>query len=482
MKPLRTILCLLLAALLAAGPCFTRHAAAAGEDSPFSDVPTSDWAYAYILRAYEKGLMSGTYADDAAGIRTFSPDQVLTVGEWSALVARIFYPGETGNRPETGLFAKEVAVLSLHGAYTGVESLADATSTIINRYEMAQILYNAAADMGIPLPGSTDLQRAQNAIRDWDHIPEKYQAAVASMFSLGVFTGDDKDYFAGSKALTRREAAVAVCLVLDHLLTSMAGTVSEEDATLALTTHHWVSDYWSSLSRDLQQLTNQDAFNCAAQTAADADLILRGASYDGQFNAQYNYACYVCDVMQDGTANVIQAIQRCTGFCIGTGGSKSAGYVDYFSIAVPERGSAAQNAIDVILDSLLQETTARGKAQKCIEAVCERLTYASGASATWESGTEGDSASYTDMLAELLLAAGIPSIKVEEVCNGGTRSWLQVYLGGSWVILDCLAYETSGRGIFTFAEHVQRFGYPSAANDEDELKIARALLAYWPQA
>ena len=484
MKPLRTILCLLLAAALAAGPCqIFRTAAAAAEEetSPFSDVGPSDWAWDYILRAYTEGLMSGTYVDEAEGIRAFSPDQVLTVGEWSSLVARIFYPGETSNRPETGLFAKEVAVLSLHGAYAGVESLTASTATIICRYEMAQILYNASVDMGIPMPDEAELQRARDAIRDWNYVPEKYQTAVASMFSLGVFTGDELDSFVGSKTLSRREAAVVVCLALDHLLSSMAGTVSEEDATLSTTTHHWVSDYWSSLPRDLQQRTNQDAFNCAAQTAADAGLILRGASYDGQFNAQYNYACYVCDVMQEGTANVIQAIQLCTGFCIGTGGSKSSGYVDYFSIATPNRDRAAQSAIDGILDSLLQETTARDKVQRCMEAICERLSYAPGATATWEGGTEGDSASYTDMLAELLLAAGIPSIRVEEACSGGPRSWLQVRLNGSWVILDCLAYETSGRGIFSFSEHVQRFGYPSDTNNAEGLQIARALLAYWPQ-
>ena len=68
MKLLRIILCVLLAAVLAV------PVAAATQENPFSDVTPEDWAYDYILRTYEEGIMYGTYVarrpGPAASVRT----------------------------------------------------------------------------------------------------------------------------------------------------------------------------------------------------------------------------------------------------------------------------------------------------------------------------------------------------------------------------------------------------------------------------
>ena len=61
--------------------------------SPFSDVPTSHWAYDAILEAYEDGVVQGT-GHNVDGAAIFNPSGKVTIAQFNAILTRAFYPKE----------------------------------------------------------------------------------------------------------------------------------------------------------------------------------------------------------------------------------------------------------------------------------------------------------------------------------------------------------------------------------------------------
>ena len=83
---------------------------------PFTDVPKSHWAYAYVSYAYQNGLTNGTSAT------TFSPDRAITAQHYATFLLRALhyeeakdfsYASALQDLQTLGLFSKgEVSVLS----------------------------------------------------------------------------------------------------------------------------------------------------------------------------------------------------------------------------------------------------------------------------------------------------------------------------------------------------------------------------------
>jgi len=61
--------------------------------SPFSDVPSSHWAYDAILEAYEDGVVQGT-GHNVDGAVIFNPGGKVTIAQFNAILTRAFYPKE----------------------------------------------------------------------------------------------------------------------------------------------------------------------------------------------------------------------------------------------------------------------------------------------------------------------------------------------------------------------------------------------------
>ena len=170
----------------------------------FTDVPTTFWAYDYIERAAADGAVNGV------GNNKFNPNGTLTVAQWMVIVTRAFCGDRVNASTATGTwYAKNEAVANQMGLLDGVGN--KNMNSAINRYDMAQIVYNVLYAAGCEVmeaTGNYSIAVMPDRVADWNSIPEKYQVAVGTVFDNGIIMGtDDKGTFNGSGTFTRAQAA-----------------------------------------------------------------------------------------------------------------------------------------------------------------------------------------------------------------------------------------------------------------------------------
>lgn len=178
----------------------------------FTDVPSSHWASSSISEMAEKGVVSGT------GNNKYSPDLTVSYAQFATMIARSFYNDQIegdGDKWYSSFMATAEKVGILEGTQVlDNESLAEAG---INRYEMAQVMYNVMSQKGVTIPNNFDTSK----IGDWSSIPANYQKAVSACYSLGTLSGtDNKGTFSGTTMMTRAQAAV----VMDRLIEVCGGS------------------------------------------------------------------------------------------------------------------------------------------------------------------------------------------------------------------------------------------------------------------
>ena len=182
----------------------------------FTDVPAGHWAYASISAMEEKGIMSGV------GNGLFAPDTTVSYAQFATMIARSFYNDQIeggGDKWYSSFMATVEKVGALEGTKVlGNDSLVE---TGINRYEMAQVMYNVMSQKGVNIPNNFDTSK----IGDWSSIPTNYQKAVSACYSLSTLSGtDSKGTFSGTTMMTRAQAAV----VMDRLLEVCSGASTPE--------------------------------------------------------------------------------------------------------------------------------------------------------------------------------------------------------------------------------------------------------------
>lgn len=191
----------------------------------FSDVPNSHWAYSYVDKAAENGWVTGI------GNGKFGVDQQVTYAELCTMVVRAFYPelpeqwgGSATNRWWEPYYYG-IASMGLDRG-TRMEKVDDSVpAQPVDRYEMAQLLYNVLKEEGkVP---SYDASSVQASIGDWASVPSNYRDALMAVVSAGMITGvDDKGTFNGNGLMTRAQAAVVMCRMAEVM-----GTVAPVDPT-----------------------------------------------------------------------------------------------------------------------------------------------------------------------------------------------------------------------------------------------------------
>ncbi|MGN8968689.1 S-layer homology domain-containing protein [Intestinimonas sp. HCP28S3_D6] len=196
-------LCLGLSApALAAGPTFT-------------DVPANHWAYDYVERAAENGWVNGI------GNGQFAPEKKITYAEMSVMLMRAFYPdtlsywGGSPNAPWYEPYMAEMAVTGLDNGTLVDLSYKAAANELINRYEMAQLIYNFMKQDG-DVTFNYNAASVQSGISDWASVPSNYRDAVTAVVAKGVVTGvDSQGTFNGNGVMTRAQAATVMCRAVD---------------------------------------------------------------------------------------------------------------------------------------------------------------------------------------------------------------------------------------------------------------------------
>ena len=182
----------------------------------FSDVPDSHWAASPITEMADKGIMSGV------GNNKFAPSQQLSNAEFITMLVRQFYSDKLGAEGSTW-YAPFMAGAKSANILTGTnvgsnESLATST---INRYDMAQLMYNVMSKKGVQMPSNVDTSK----IADWSKIPQGYQQAVSVCYSLGTLSGtDSKGTFNGTGNMDRAQAAVVMSRLIEVCSGGMPST------------------------------------------------------------------------------------------------------------------------------------------------------------------------------------------------------------------------------------------------------------------
>ena len=182
----------------------------------FSDVPGTHWASAEITEAVSRGITNGY--DDG----TFRPTASVTNGHFSAFLARAFYKGEYDDSNANPWWKPYTDALDQHGVLEDT-TLGTTIRTVtinepINRYDMAQMMYNVLMDQGAQLPAQAEQEKAQSAIGDWTSLPAQYQNAVIACYAAGVLNGQSDGNFGGTNLMNRAQG----CVVVDRLTNYIA--------------------------------------------------------------------------------------------------------------------------------------------------------------------------------------------------------------------------------------------------------------------
>ena len=221
----KKVFSLVLALALSLGLCIP--ATAAGPT--FSDVPTTHWAYSYVERAADNGWVAGI------GNGKFGVDNNVTYGELALMLGRSIYPELIdwygGDPDKVAWYVPCLAVMAAMGLDNGTpldNNLEGAALQPINRYNMAQILFNFLKDSSkVP---SYDAATVQASIGDWFSVPSNYQEALMAVVSANIITGvDSKGTFNGNGYMTRGQAAVVLCRMYDVF--SGTGVTTPTDPT-----------------------------------------------------------------------------------------------------------------------------------------------------------------------------------------------------------------------------------------------------------
>lgn len=167
----------------------------------FTDVPANHWASQSITAMADKGIMSGV------GNNLFAPSSTLTGAEFVTMIVRHFYEDKLGAGGEKW-YDQFMTVAEQEGILAGTSITAEG---VINRYDMAQLMYNVLKAEGIATTSLPDTSK----VADWASVPAAYKDAVSVCYNMGMLSGtDSKGTFNGNGKMDRAQAAV----VMDRLI------------------------------------------------------------------------------------------------------------------------------------------------------------------------------------------------------------------------------------------------------------------------
>lgn len=173
----------------------------------FTDVPSNHWASTSISKMADKGIMSGI------GNNLFAPSQQLSNAEFITMLVRQFYSDKMGAEG-SAWYAPFMAGAKSANILTGTNVGSNeglATSTI-NRYDMAQLMYNVLKAEGITTSSLSDTSK----VADWASVPSTYQDAVSVCYNMGMLSGvDNKGTFNGTGVMDRAQAAVVMSRLIE---------------------------------------------------------------------------------------------------------------------------------------------------------------------------------------------------------------------------------------------------------------------------
>ncbi|MBD5162937.1 MAG: S-layer homology domain-containing protein [Oscillibacter sp.] len=197
-------LSLVLALVLSFSLCIPAFAA-----EGFSDVSESHWAYNDIMTCAAQGIVTG-YEDG-----TFRPEDEVSTVQFLVMLTRTFYADELSQvttpagQPWYYANTKVAEDVSL-------SSQISVSDKAINRYDMAQVLYNELVISGKKISiGKDNANAAASSIKDWSKIPSDRQLAVKYCYAAGILTGMSDGTFSGDSNMNRAQACAVIVRMMN---------------------------------------------------------------------------------------------------------------------------------------------------------------------------------------------------------------------------------------------------------------------------
>ena len=272
------------------------------ETPTFPDVPKSFWGYESIEQAAEKGWIAGN--PDGS----FAPDSNVTYAQFCVMLVNACFPEQLASYtgPTSPWYVPAGTVAAQNGLLTGsaverTPALEGAAGRSIDRYEMAQMLYNTLTAAGFEQ--KTGLPAAGSGTPDQASIPDKYQHAVAAVKAAGLITGvDTAGSFHGSGGMTRAQAAVVLCKTAEVLQAGPPKPVPPIEDPSNFSAEYRSSPYYQAL-QDIT-LTGDYRTDIIAIAASQLGYYEgdREEQLDGSYRGNGNYSEYGRFIGSPGTA------------------------------------------------------------------------------------------------------------------------------------------------------------------------------------
>ena len=158
----------------------------------------------------------------------------------------------------------------------------------VNRYNMAQILYNIL-NIYDKVP-SYDAAAVQAGIADWKSIPDNYKDALMAVVSAGIISGvDDKGTFNGSALMNRGQAAAVLCRMYDVFSgtgTTTPATPDESDTPTSTELGQKLSSGATAAAGVASGIGKKDDY----PTYGNSDIVSNNGYYTGATNVDVGTA------------------------------------------------------------------------------------------------------------------------------------------------------------------------------------------------
>ena len=184
--------------------------AAASKTMIFNDVPQSHWAYKYINKLAEKGMIDGVGNDN------FAPDNSITREAFVKLIISCLNLNTDGSNSDFEDVDKNewyypyISSANEKGIINGISDSIFGIGNEITRQDMAVILSRAADTAGM-----TVAENSVSAIfTDNDSISDYAKKDIEKLVRSGILIGDTNGNFMPHSALTRAQAAKVICTLL----------------------------------------------------------------------------------------------------------------------------------------------------------------------------------------------------------------------------------------------------------------------------
>lgn len=182
----------------------------------FSDIEDSAWYTKYVQRAYEEGLVEGN--PDG----TFSPDASLTFGAFSVMVSNAYHGTElTDNKyiyaEETQADWSTAYTQTLKTLYSTNESYQTILNLLSGDTQLTR--FNASSLVGMLLTteglAQSDYSSNTAIFNDLGNLDTTQRSLLGVAKQFNVMSGTSDTTFDGNTVLTRAQACVILCSLLD---------------------------------------------------------------------------------------------------------------------------------------------------------------------------------------------------------------------------------------------------------------------------